>query len=94
MQIDEFEKGIQLEFANAKSTYLNALNTLETRKKSLSLAEKIYETSKVKFKEGIGSSLEITTAERDLYTSQANLLDAQYNLIVAKVELDKALGKI
>ena len=38
--------------------------------------------------------LETTTAERDLYTSQANLLDAQYNLIVAKVELDKALGKI
>jgi len=70
------------------------LNTLETRKKSLALAEKIYQTSKVKFKEGIGSSLEITTAERDLYTSQANLLDAQYNLIVAKVELDKALGKI
>lgn len=94
LQIQEFEKGIQLEFANAKSTYLNALNTLETRKKSLALAEKIYQTSKVKFKEGIGSSLEITTAERDLYTSQANLLDAQYNLIVAKVELDKALGKI
>ena len=58
------------------------------------MAEKIYNTSKIKFKEGVGSSLEITTAERDLYQAQANILDAQYNLIVTKVELDKALGKI
>jgi outer membrane protein len=83
-----------LEFENAKTQYINALTSLDSRKKSLVLAEKIYNTSKIKFKEGVGSSLEITTAERDLYQAQANILDAQYNLIVTKVELDKALGKI
>lgn len=94
LQRSEFERGVQLEFENAKTQYINALTSLDSRKKSLALAEKIYNTSKIKFKEGVGSSLEITTAERDLYQAQANILDAQYNLIVTKVELDKALGKI
>ena len=83
-----------LEFENARTQYLNASTTIESRKKSLALAEKIYETSRIKFKEGIGSSLEITSAERDVYQTQANLLDAQINLINAKVDLDKSMGKL
>jgi outer membrane protein TolC len=94
LQLTEFENAAQLEFENAKTQYLNASVTIESRKKSLSLAQKIYETSQVKFKEGIGSSLEVTSAERDVYQSQANLLDAQINLINAKVDLDKSLGKL
>lgn len=94
MQLAEFERAVGLEYNNARTQYLNALNTLETRKKSLALADKIYRTSNIKFKEGIGSSLEITQSERDLYQAQANILDAQFQLIMAKVDLDKALGKI
>ncbi|MBK7302483.1 MAG: TolC family protein [Saprospiraceae bacterium] len=94
MQFAEFERGVDLEFQNAKTQYINALATLESRKKSLDLADRIYLTTKTKFKEGVGSSLEITQAERDLYSAQANVLEAQYNLIQSKVDLDKALGKI
>jgi outer membrane protein TolC len=94
LQLMQFENAAQLEFENAKTEYLNASVTLESRKKSMKLADKIYETSRIKFKEGVGSSLEITTAERDVYQSQANLLDAQISLINAKTDLDKSLGKL
>ncbi len=94
MQLSQFENAANLEFENARKQYLNASLTIEARKKTLALAEKIYDTAKIKFKEGIGSSLEITSAERDVYQSQANLLDAQINLINAKVDLDKSLGKL
>lgn len=93
MQLTEFEHAAQLEFTNARTQYLNASVTIESRKKSLALADKIYETARIKFKEGVGSSLEVTTAERDVYQSQANLLEAQINLINAKADLDKSLGK-
>ena len=73
---------------------LEYLLSLDARKKSLQLAEKIYETSRIKFKEGVGSSLETTSAERDLYQSQANLMEAQVNLIQAKIDMDKSLGKL
>ncbi|NOT37751.1 MAG: TolC family protein, partial [Saprospiraceae bacterium] len=94
MQKSEFERGVTLAYENAKIQYANAANTLETKKKTLSLAEKIYQTSQTKFKSGVGSSLEISTSERDVYSAQANLLEAQLNLIYAKIDLDKALGKI
>lgn len=93
MQLTEFENAVNLEFENARTQYLNASLTIESRKKSMALADKIYNTARIKFKEGIGSSLEITSAERDVYQTQANLLDAQINLINAKVDLDKSLGK-
>ncbi|HMW39404.1 MAG: TolC family protein [Saprospiraceae bacterium] len=93
-QMSEFERGISLAFENAKTQYLNALNTYEARKKTLALAEKIYKTSQVKFKEGVGSSLEVSASERDLYSAQANVLDAQSALIQARVELDKAMGAL
>lgn len=94
LQYNEFERAVNLEFENAKIQYINALATLEARKKSLALAQKIYDTTKIKYKEGVGSSLEITSSERDLYQAQANVLEAQINVINAKVDLDKSMGKI
>ncbi|MBK8450835.1 MAG: TolC family protein [Saprospiraceae bacterium] len=94
LQYKQFESAVHLEFENARPQYLNASLTIDSRKKSLALAQRIYDTSKIKFKEGVGSSLEVTSAERDVYLSQANLLEAQVNLIQAKVDLDKSLGKL
>ncbi|MBK9720644.1 MAG: TolC family protein [Saprospiraceae bacterium] len=94
LQYKQFESAVHLEFENARTQYLNASLTIDSRKKSLALAQRIYDTSKIKFKEGVGSSLEVTSAERDVYLSQANLLEAQVNLIQAKVDLDKSLGKL
>lgn len=94
LQYNLFETAAQLEFKNAKTEYLNGLITVDSRKNSLKLAEEIYETSKIKFREGIGSSLEVTTAERDLYQSQSNLIEAQFGLIQSKINVDKSLGKL
>ncbi|MBK8954810.1 MAG: TolC family protein [Saprospiraceae bacterium] len=94
LQLQQFENGVQLEFRNARTEYLNAMVTLENRKKSLALAEKIYDTAKIKFKEGVGSSLEVTSAERDYFQSQSHHIEAQFQLIQAKVKLDKSMGTL
>ena len=94
LQYTGFEQGAQLEFYNTRSSYIQSLATLENRKNLVKLAEKIYDTAKIKFREGVGSSLEVTSAERDLYLSQSNMVEAQFLLIQAKVNLDKSLGKI
>jgi outer membrane protein TolC len=59
----------------------------------LALAERILETTRIKYREGVGSSLEMTQAEQELYRTQANRLNALYDLVLAKAALDKALGK-
>ena len=58
----------------------------------MELAEKIVRTAKIKFKEGVGSSIEVVSAERELYAAQANHINAQYDLLIAVKDLEIALG--
>lgn len=94
IQKRDFERGVTLEVQNSKIAFLNAGQTVETTKKSLELAQNIYDVTQIKYKEGVGSSIEVTQAERELYSAQAANINALYDLLVAKTDLDKALGKL
>ena len=65
---------------------------LELQKKNMELAQSIYDRANVKYKNGVGSTLELTTAENDLKQSQTNYLGSMYDLLVAQIDLKKALG--
>lgn len=93
-QAKQFERSMKLEVENARINYFNSKNRLEQRDASLQLAERIYNVTKTKYKEGVGSSLEVTNAERELYQAQANRLTALHDLVNVKFDLLKALGKL
>ena len=93
LQLNDLERGIELEVINARAVYKNAKLRLDNQDKNIVLAEKILNTTRIKYREGVGSSLEMTQAEQELYKTQANRLNALYDLVVAKADLDKALGK-
>jgi outer membrane protein TolC len=88
----QLESAITLEYTKAKTDYLNAVEELNNAKSNMELAEKIYKITQVKYKEGVGSSLELTNAEQQVYTTQAILLSAKYKVLIAKTDIDKALG--
>ncbi len=83
---------ISMQVQNARSAYQNALKKLNSRKENLALAQKIYDTTKIKYKEGVGSSVELTQAEQSLYRAQSNMLQAKYDLLNSKIKLKSALG--
>jgi outer membrane protein TolC len=93
LQLNDLERSITLEVTNARATYSNATERLVNQDKNLALAERILKTTRIKYREGVGSSIEMTQAEQELYRTQANRLNALYQLVVAKADLDKALGK-
>ena len=93
LQKNDLERAITLQVLNARIAYINAQKRVENQQHNLALAERIYNTTQTKYKAGIGSSLEITTAEQSLYTAQQNVRQAQYDLLVAQKGLQKALGK-
>ena len=93
LQVTEFKNGMSSQVYNARTNYRNAQERFDNQKKSLDLAERILNTTKIKYNEGVGSSLELVQAERDLYTTQANYINALYDFVVAKTSLDQALGK-
>lgn len=89
---EQLESAITLEYNKAKTDFLNATEELNNAKSNMTLAEKIYKITQIKYKEGVGSSLELTNAEQQLYITQANLLGAKYKVLMAKTDMDKALG--
>lgn len=92
-QVRSLERLIWMEIGNARIGYKNALQRVADQERNLKLAQKIYDTTQIKYREGVGSSLEITTAEQSLFQSQQNVIQARYELLQAKVTLDQALGK-
>lgn len=91
-QRTELQRVIDMEVLNARINYLNAQERMRSQQKNMALAERIYQTTQVKYREGVGSSLEIVQAEQSLYQTQQNYQQALYDLLTAKTALDKALG--
>lgn len=90
--VTNLERAITLQVNTAKTNLTNATQRLADRQESLQMAERIYNTTQVKYKEGVGTSIEVTSAEREVYTAQANVMSALYDLLSAQIDLDKALG--
>ncbi len=93
LQLNGFEDAATFDYINALTTYVNAKNTVSSRKESLELAEYIYDKTQIKYKEGVGASLEVRQAQTELYEAQTNYVTGLYDLLVAKVDLEKSLGK-
>ena len=91
--MEHFKLQAELQLKAARTNYLNALTDFETQKRSIALAQKIYDRVKAKNKEGLASSFELAQAETDLTQTQGNYVNSIYNLLLQKTELDKALGK-
>jgi len=88
----DLQRAINLEVTNARNSYLNAMEALEGQRENLELAERIYETTQIKYREGVGSSVELTQAEQSLFQAQSNYTNTLYNVLSAKMDLQMALG--
>jgi outer membrane protein len=88
------KQGIDLEIKQSKITYENALTSLDAQSRNTKLAEKIARVTKIKYEQGVGSSLEVTEAESSLREAQINYYNALYDAVVSRIDLIKAYGKI
>ena len=85
-------QGILLEIEKAKTDYINAENDLNVQTQNIALAQRIYDTALIKYREGVGSSLELNSAESTLYQAQGGYVSAMFNMLNAKTALNKSLG--
>jgi outer membrane protein TolC len=94
LQRNDVERLIQMEIQTSKISVENAKRSLKQRQASQALAEKIYNTTLIKYKEGVGSSLEINQAEIDMLSAQRNYIDTLFDYLMARTDLERALGKL
>jgi outer membrane protein TolC len=88
------KQSIDLETNQAGINIKNAFATLETQKRNLDLAQEIVRVSKIKYKEGVGSNIEVINAESSFKEAQTNYFAALYDLMIAKVDLSRARGEL
>jgi len=92
--ITNVKQAIDFEQNITKSTLRNALADLDLQERNMLLAEKVFNTTKLKFQEGLGSSFEVLTADTEMQRAQANYFNALYNAIVARISYQNSLGKL
>lgn len=88
------EESIDLQLRQSSVNLQNALQVLESQKASLALAEEVARVTRIKFQEGVGTNLEVVTAETSLREAQTNYYVSLYEAVIAKVDLDKATGTL
>ncbi len=91
-QLTETEQQIKLQLERAKSDYLFTIETYQTNKDNLDLAERIEQKNQTKYAEGLATSFELRQAQTQLYTAQDDYLRSMVNVINAKTELETILN--
>src|SRR5699024_5832424 len=59
LDIEQARRAFNMEVINARNDFLNNLNKVTNSEKNLALAEEIFQVAQIKFREGVGSSVEM-----------------------------------
>jgi outer membrane protein len=94
LQLENARNSIDLEQTSSSTNLKNNITSLENQEENMALANEVYKTTNIKYKEGVGSSLEMITAETALLESQNNYFTALFNVIISRIDYLKAYGKL
>lgn len=92
--MDQLKSSIDNDVAQSRINMRSAILTMDTQKKNIELAQQVYNSTKLKYEQGLGSNQEISTAQSDLVTAQNNYYGSLYDAIIAKIDYLTASGKL
>lgn len=87
------EQALEVQAATAHSEYLSAMASLTHEQSSLELSNSILQKTIIRQKNGMASSMEVSTANAQYLSTQSNLVAAQIALLNAKIKLASAIGQ-
>ncbi|WP_236978459.1 TolC family protein [Membranihabitans maritimus] len=94
LDVEETRRAMLLEAENARRDFITTLNRVQDSEDNLELAQEIFDVSQIKFREGVGSSVEMSQSESSFYQAQSVYINALYDFIIAKTNLEKAIGEL
>jgi len=91
----ELMKEYVINQVKAKYLELKRVQSLvEAQERNVTLAEKAYELSSVRYQEGTGNQLEVQNADVELRQARINRLQSVQSYIITKFELEQLMGKL
>lgn len=91
---EALQSSIELQVNQSKISLINSLSTLNSQKENVELAEEVARVTKIKYISGVGSNFEVTEAETALKEAQLNYYNAIYDVAIAQIDLQVALGTL
>ncbi|HLO39014.1 MAG TPA: TolC family protein, partial [Lacibacter sp.] len=92
--MENVKRAIDLEKTSSQINLRNAIINMDAQQKNLELAERVYNTTKKKYEQGVGSSFEVLQSDTEFQRAQGNYFDALYNAVVARISYFKAIGQL
>jgi multidrug efflux system outer membrane protein len=90
----DLKSQIYSEYATAIANYKGNLYNLQLLQKNVALAQRAYFVITLQYKQGIVAYLNVITAESNLITSEISYLNALFQVLSSKIDLQKAMGSI
>lgn len=90
----QLTNNINLEVQETSIRLKNSLDFMYVQRENMDLSEEVYNVTKTKYQQGVGSNIEVINADAEYKTAQLNFFTALYNALIAKVNHDKALGQL
>lgn len=91
---DQMERRMDLQVRDSKVKLDNAIAILISQRENMEISKEVYDVTKEKYQEGVGSNLEVINADADYKQAQTNFFVALYNALIAKVDYKKSIGKL
>lgn len=93
LQESQLRRGIELQTFQARKGFELAATKLQSALAGRAEAERGHEIAQTRYAEGVGTQLEVLDAQLQLNQSRINVLQAQYDQIVARARYDRAIGR-
>lgn len=90
--LQQLQENAITERATLENEMQEAIKQAGIHQKTVEAAVLSYQMTHDRYKNGIGSRLELSDAELSLTTARLNQLHATYKVLITKLQLDKALG--
>ncbi|MVM33543.1 TolC family protein [Spirosoma sp. HMF4905] len=85
---------VDAEYATALANYKGNLANYLALVENQQLAEDVYRVINLQYRSGIKTYLDVTIAEADLRTARLNVFNALYQVLISKLDVQRALGAI
>jgi len=92
--IDNIKQTIDFQSSVSRTTLKNAILQAQSQQRNLDVANDVLDLARRKYKAGVGSNLEVTTAQTEQLRAQTNYFSALLEITNAEADLKKSLGML
>ncbi len=91
---NDLKSQIYSEYSTALSNYKGNYYNLQLLQRNVNLSKRVFFVVTLQYKQGIVPYLNLITAETNLITSEINYLNALFQVLSNKIDLERAMGNI